>query len=340
MLSLFILLHLGVRIAHGYPSPVHQQSAETPPSLFLKSLSESNETVFTPYKSLDYGRWKPDSTVYDGVSMVEKHAAVDGKSLTYQDFDIPALTTEQIRKYLMSTPEFFNSHGKLSYTLEDVEKYRHSLMSADHNMTIAVPSRYAKRILPHTTDVECEFGSSSFCIPECRRSSSRAVIQSTNPNVYGDYHYESGALCGTGSISKSVSVTDASGVNIGGSDNIPGLGKGWTGALTKFLSTFGLSTSHNANTVTTTISYSGTCGPHNVCFLWERPHFTVDKGVIITQEFDIATNKACGSPSVTPFEAHIMHEDSDAGGAGMYLSISSVLRFCFTCFVFPALLRH
>ncbi|KAJ6045630.1 uncharacterized protein N7446_012494 [Penicillium canescens] len=124
MLSLIILLHLGVRIAHGYPSPARQQIAETAPSLFLKTLSESNETVFTPYKSLDYGRWQPDSTVYDGVPMVEKHAVVDGKNLTYQDFDIPALTTEQIRKYLMSTPEFFNSHGKLSYTLEDVEKYR------------------------------------------------------------------------------------------------------------------------------------------------------------------------------------------------------------------------
>ncbi|KAJ6046973.1 uncharacterized protein N7446_011807 [Penicillium canescens] len=297
MLSLFILLHLGVRIAHGYPSPVHQQSAETAPSLFLKSLSESNETVFTPYKSLDYGRWRPDSTVYDGVPMVEKHAVVDGKNLTYQDFDIRALTTEQVKKYLMSTPEFFNSQGKPSYTLEDVEKYRHSLISGDRSMTIAVPSRYAKRILPHTTDVEC-------------------------------------------SITKSVSVTSASGVNIGGSDNIPGLGKGWTGALTKFLSTFGLSTSHNSDTVTTSISYSGTCGPHNVCFLWERPHFTVEQGVITTQEFDIATNKACGSPSVTPFEAHIMHQDSDAGGAGMYLPISSGPMFCFTCFVFPALLRH
>jgi len=124
MLSLFILLHLGIRIAHGYPSTAHSQSAETPPSLFLKTLSEANETVFTPYKSLDYGQWKPDSTVYDGVPMVEKHAVVDGKNLTYQDFDIRALTTEQVKKYLKPTPEFFNSKGKPSYTLEDVEKYR------------------------------------------------------------------------------------------------------------------------------------------------------------------------------------------------------------------------
>lgn len=40
-----------------------------------------------------------------------------------------------------------------------------------------------------------------------------------------------------------------------------------------------------------------------------------------TQFLDAFSGKTCQNPEVTPFDAHIMHRESDAGGAGKFLLI-------------------
>lgn len=59
------------------------------------------------------------------------------------------------------------------------------------------------------------------CSSSCTNLISRGVRQSINNNVYGNYHYVSDAQCGTGSVTKTVSVTHVSGVTIGGTGQIP-----------------------------------------------------------------------------------------------------------------------
>lgn len=34
-----------------------------------------------------------------------------------------------------------------------------------------------------------------------------------------------------------------------------------------------------------------------------------------TQHIDVNSKRACSNPTVTPYEAHVMHESSDAGGS-------------------------
>ncbi|KAF5530769.1 hypothetical protein FMEXI_13346 [Fusarium mexicanum] len=158
----------------------------------------------------------------------------------------------------------------------------------DPNAEIVLPKSLNKRACVYDGDR---------CSSQCTNLISRGIRQSLNTDVYGAYHYVSGSLCGTGSISKSVAVTHPSGITIGGYGQIPGFGKGWSKTVSTFFSTFGIAPSKGADSqtgfltirrsVTTTISYSGTCGPFNVCFLWERPHFSVDKGVIVTQFIDV-----------------------------------------------------
>lgn len=99
---------------------------------------------------------------------------------------------------------------------------RDSLIAAekDANATIALPRHHVdKRAFPDG----CFYDDRLFCSSSCTSLVQRAVLQSTNKDVYGYYHYQSGSLCGTGSISKSVSVTHVSGVSIGGSGQIPGV---------------------------------------------------------------------------------------------------------------------
>ncbi|KAL0931266.1 uncharacterized protein CTRU02_214001 [Colletotrichum truncatum] len=309
-----VALALALCQVHGFPTATSEATQEASTPLFLKVINGSNES-FEPYNPFDYQQWAPDGSLYADVPMLEKQMTVDGQQVTYQDFNISALSLEQFKEHFMGLPQFVDADGKFVPSDEEVKAYRHSASLIAHegnpDAIIQAPAHVAKRDFPDA----CFYDNSARCASYCTNLISRGVLQTRNNNVYGYYHYVSDAQCGSGSISKTVSVTHTSGVTIGGSGNIPGFGKGWTKAISTFLSTFSLSVSHSPNSVTTGITYSGTCGPFNVCFLWERPHFRVDKGVIVTEHIDINSGRTCSPPTVTPYEAHIMHDNSDPGGA-------------------------
>ncbi|KAL5365847.1 hypothetical protein BJX96DRAFT_182004 [Aspergillus floccosus] len=268
--------------------------------LFVKTQGPDGLDIFEPYHRFNLTQWKPDSTFYEDVPMVEKKTVINGETLIYQDFNTSALTLGQFKKYIMSTPDFFDSHGSII------------LMIAAENhwdTSVTIPLNLTKRDSLPATD---SFDSNMFCSDKCLKLVQRGVVRSKNPDVYGSYHYDSDSFCGSGSITKTVSVTDVSGITIGGSGHIPGFGKGWTKLVSTVIS------------VTTAIGYTGNCGPRNVCFLWHRPHYIVNKGVIVS--VDAFTQKTCRSPETTPYEAHIMHEEADAGGAGKLLSSRSVAK--------------
>jgi hypothetical protein len=88
----------------------------------------------------------------------------------------------------------------------------------DGNTSISMPLELIKR--DTAPAVECS-DSQMFCRDGCINYVQRGVVQSTNPDVYGSYHYDSDSLCGTGSITKTVSVTHVSDVTIGGTGQIP-----------------------------------------------------------------------------------------------------------------------
>lgn len=119
-----LILSLAISQVYGLPATTSPEEAEPPETLFVGTLHENNQTALEPYNPLDHSLWKPDSSLYNGVPMVEKHIIVDGKNLTYQDFDIPALTLEQFKEHIMSTPQFFDSRGNFLYSSQDVQKYR------------------------------------------------------------------------------------------------------------------------------------------------------------------------------------------------------------------------
>ncbi|KAK1639683.1 hypothetical protein BDP81DRAFT_447323 [Colletotrichum phormii] len=261
--------------------------------------------TYKPEEAFDYNKWTPDSALYEGLPMMDKQVQVDGKTLTYQDFNISALTTEQFKEHYMSLPEYFDSEGRFVPTDDEAKAYQASMVALASNpdADIHVPaSHVSKRAFP---DI-CFYDDRLRCSSSCTNYVYRGVRQSFNNNVYGYYHYVSDPQCG---ITKTVSVTHTSGVTISGTADIPMFGgkNTWTKAASTFLSTFGLSIGHTPDSVTTGISYAGTCGPINVCFLWERPHFSVDKGVIVTQP-----------PTVTPYEVHAVHTATDAGGASAH----------------------
>ncbi|KAI8237580.1 hypothetical protein K4K57_003051 [Colletotrichum sp. SAR 10_99] len=312
------LLSLALAISHVQARVVTRQDSnqDTRTPLFTKEV-EGNLTTYKPYDAFDYDHWTPEATLYDGVPMLEKQVTVDGKQLTYQDFNVSALTTEQFKTHYMNLPEYFDSKGNFIPTDAEVKAFQDSLIAHadDPNAAIDIPTNHvSKRAFRDM----CFYDDRLRCSSSCIDNISRGVRQSLNSNVYGNYHYVSDAQCGTGSVTKTVSVTHVSGVTIGGTGQIPSFGKGWTKAASTFFSTFGLSIGHTPDSVTTGISYSGTCGAFNVCFLWERPHFSVDKGVIVTQHIDVNSKRACSNPTVTPYEAHIMHESSDAGGSNSH----------------------
>ncbi|TDZ40501.1 hypothetical protein CTRI78_v010284 [Colletotrichum trifolii] len=316
---MFRLLSIALTFGHVYARVVARldatQDTATPSPLFTKER-QGNITTFKPYDVFDYNQWTPESTIYDGLNMVEKKITVDGKQLTYQDFNISALTLEQFKFHYMNLPEYFDAKGNFIPTQAEVKAYQESLLAHADNPDAAIdlPTDHVGKRVPDM----CYYDSRLHCSESCTNLVSRGVRQSINNNVYGYYHYVSDAQCGTGSITKTVSVTHVSGVTIGGSGQIPGFGKGWVKNASKFLSTFGIAIGNTPDSVTTGISYSGTCGAFNVCFLWERPHFSVDKGVIVTQHIDANTKRACQAPTVTPYELHIMHEKEDAGGASAH----------------------
>ncbi|EAU33988.1 predicted protein [Aspergillus terreus NIH2624] len=320
------LLFLCLGISQTYCLPTSDGSTATEP-LFVKMQGPDGLDIFEPYQRDNLTQWKPDSTFYEGVPMVEKQTVINGETLIYQDFNISALTLEQFKKYIMSTPDFFDSHGSIIFSDEDAQAYREFMIAAEnHGDTgVAMPLNLTKRDSLPATDCS---DSNMFCRDKCLKLVQRGVVQSTNDDVYGDYHYDSDSFCGTGSITKTVSVTDVSGVTIGGTGQIPGFGKGWTKLVSTFFNTFGFNIGNTPDSVTTAIGYTGNCGSGNVCFLWHRPHFTVNKGVIInqTEYIDAFTQKTCQNPDTTPYEAHIMHEESDGGGAGKLLSPRSVTK--------------
>ncbi|OHE90832.1 hypothetical protein CORC01_13876 [Colletotrichum orchidophilum] len=288
-------------------------------SSLLERDLESSLPAYKPEEFSDYHKWTPDSTLYEGLPLLEKQVTVDGKQLTYQDFNISALTTEQFKQHYMSIPQFFDSEGKFIPSGDEVESYHASLIALESNPDagIALPTKHvSKRAFPDA----CFYDDSLRCSSSCTDYISRGVRQSFNNNVYGYYHYVSDPQCGVGSISRTVSVTHSSGVSIGGSGSIPGFGadNSLLKAASTFLSTFGLTIGHTPDSVTTGISYSGNCGAFNVCFLWERPHFSVDKGVIVTEQIDANSKRTCASPTITPYEVHTMHTDQDAGGASAH----------------------
>ncbi|KAL0942933.1 uncharacterized protein CTRU02_200819 [Colletotrichum truncatum] len=307
MLGSFVLA-----LAFGHLVAASEASPGSETQLFVKN-GNGNDASYEPWKAFDYESWTPDNSLYKDVPMVEKHTVIDGKDFVYQDFDISALSLDQFKEHVMATSDFRDDQGNLVSSDQGAQAYQETLIASavDANTSIALPSHIDKRAFPDG----CFYDSRLHCNSACTKLISRGVRQSINSNVYGYYHYQSGSLCGTGSITKTVSVTHVSGVTIGGSGQIPGFGKGWTKVLSTFFSTFGLTISHTPDSVTTAISYAGTCGPFNVCFLWERPHFSVDKGVVVTQHIDVNTNKACSNPTVTPYEAHVVHTESDPGGA-------------------------
>ncbi|KAF5574196.1 hypothetical protein FPCIR_13693 [Fusarium pseudocircinatum] len=296
-----LVLALAISQAHCLVTKAVQASASpnTTTPLFVK-----DGNGFKPYDAFDFEAWAPEPSFYKGLHMIETTIEVDGQKLTYQDFNMSSLSLEDFKTHVMNTENFQDASGKFLPTDAEVKAYhwitRKSLIAnqEDPNAEIVLPKSLNKRACVYDGDR---------CSSQCTNLISRGIRQSLNTDVYGAYHYVSGSLCGTGSISKSVAVTHPSGITIGGYGQIPGFGKGWVKAVSTFFSTFGFSPSKAPD--------SGTCGPFNVCFLWERPHFSVDKGVIVTQFIDVGSRRACRKPQITPYEAHIMHSESDAGGA-------------------------
>ncbi|CVK98898.1 uncharacterized protein FMAN_08381 [Fusarium mangiferae] len=321
-----LVLALAISQAHCLVAKAVQAntSSKTTTPLFVKDGNE-----FKPYDPFDFKDWAPEPSFYKGLHMIEKTIEVDGQKLTYQDFNMSSLSLEDFKTHVMNTEDFLDASGKFLPSNEEVKAYQYVpiLRSFCYSRTYGdnqisrkslianEEDPNAKLVLPKSLNKRACVYDGDRCSAQCTNLISRGIRQSLNTNVYGAYHYVSGSLCGTGSISKSVSVTHPSGVSIGAYGTIPGFGKGWVKTVSTFFSTFGIFPTKGADSVTTNISYSGTCGPFNVCFLWERPHFSVDKGVIVTQFIDVATRRACRKPQVTPYEAHVMHSERDPGGA-------------------------
>ncbi|KAF5227619.1 hypothetical protein FANTH_14723 [Fusarium anthophilum] len=292
-----LVLALAISQAHCLVTRAVQErsSPNTTTPLYVK-----DGNGFKPYDAFDFKHWIPEPSFYNGLHMIETTIEVEGQKLTYQDFNMSSLSLEEFKTYVMNTESFQDASGKFLPTDAEAQAYHNSLIAnqEDPNAEIVLPKSLNKRGCVYDGDR---------CSSQCTNLISRGIRQSLNTDVYGYYHYVSGSLCGTGSISKSVSVTHPSGVSIGGYGTIPGFGKGWVKKVTTFFSTFGIFPTKGAD--------SGTCGPFNVCFLWERPHFSVDKGVIVTQFIDVGSRRACRKPQITPYEAHVMHTESDPGGA-------------------------
>ena len=121
MASLLLILSLAISQVSGLS--ITERSTEIEP-LFVKMPGSDGQDSFVPYQRFNFSQWKPDGTLYEGVPMVEKQIVVNGETLTYQDFNISALTLEQFKTYIMSTPDFRDSHGNVVFSDESAQKYR------------------------------------------------------------------------------------------------------------------------------------------------------------------------------------------------------------------------
>lgn len=119
------LLFLCLAISQAYGLSTSEGSTAIEP-LFVKSQGPGGVDTFEPYQRFNLTQWKPDNTFYEGVPMVEKQTVVNGETLIYQDFNISALTLEQFKMYIMSTPDFRDSHGNILVSDEDSQKYRYT----------------------------------------------------------------------------------------------------------------------------------------------------------------------------------------------------------------------
>src|SRR4051794_30441443 len=119
-----LVVSLAIGQIHGHPITGHFEGLEPYPPLFVKALGQNNTPLFEPYDRFNYSHWKPDSSLYGDVLMVEKQTTVNGETITYQDFNISALTLEQFKQYIMSTPDFVNPDGSFIYSDLEAQKYR------------------------------------------------------------------------------------------------------------------------------------------------------------------------------------------------------------------------
>jgi hypothetical protein len=117
------LLILSLAISQVSGLSITERSTVIEP-LFVKTPGSDGQDSFAPYQRFNFSQWKPDRTLYEGVPMAEKQIVVNGKTLTYQDFNISALTLEQFKTYIMSTPDFRDSHGNIVFSDEAAQKYR------------------------------------------------------------------------------------------------------------------------------------------------------------------------------------------------------------------------
>ncbi|GAO17586.1 hypothetical protein UVI_02050700 [Ustilaginoidea virens] len=93
-------------------------------SFFIKKGPGLGEDAFQEYDASDYSAWEPDPSIYDGVPMVVKKTVVDGKNLTYQDFDVEKLSLDQFKKHLMGADVFYDEHKRFLFNDADAEAYR------------------------------------------------------------------------------------------------------------------------------------------------------------------------------------------------------------------------
>ncbi|KZL82823.1 hypothetical protein CI238_11922, partial [Colletotrichum incanum] len=216
--SIFIVFALTFGQIYGHPAALATESQNVAAPLFVK---DSDGITFEPYDPLDYMKWIPDSSLNESLPMVQKHVTVDGNLLTYQDFNISALHLEQFKKHFMSTANFVDANGKLLVSDEEAQAYQASLIAAsdDGEASIHVPAHLVKRDFPDG----CFYDSRLHCTSACIDYISRGVRLSFNTNVYGYYHYVSEPQCGTGSITKTMSITHTSSVTIGGAGQIPSI---------------------------------------------------------------------------------------------------------------------
>lgn len=231
-----LVLALAISQAHCLVAKAVQESpsSNTTTPLFVK-----DGNGFKPYDPFAFKDWAPEPSFYNGLHMIETTIEVDGQKLTYQDFNMSSLSLEDFKTHAMNTKDFRDASGKFLPSDEEVKAYqyvpiirrwrnsrlyinnpisRKSLIAnqEDPNAKIVLPKSLNKRACVYDSDR---------CTSRCTNLISRGIRQSLNTDVYGAYHYVSGSLCGTGSISKSVSVTHPSGVSIGAYGTIPGVSR-------------------------------------------------------------------------------------------------------------------
>ncbi|GAB7336413.1 hypothetical protein MBLNU13_g09129t2 [Cladosporium sp. NU13] len=99
-----------------------QPTQNAPADLFV---NDGKNGSFKPYEAFNYTDWLPDASLYSELPMVEKYMEVDGQQLTYQDFNVSALSVEQFKEHFMNLPQFFDGKGNLVPTVDAVKSYQY-----------------------------------------------------------------------------------------------------------------------------------------------------------------------------------------------------------------------